>query len=356
MTPRIFPVAAACVAALLLLPHPCRAGADEDWKAVTALDAGPKSTPASREEAVLLARNHFLSQRKALQGFLSKYPSDPRAPEAKLKLASILATEGKMDGDTRRVQEALALMTQVESGAGVAPGTRADAGFRRAALLMQSAPGGASQNFRQIALVAREFVQAHPSDIRGPRLLVEAATVCDPDPALKRELLEAARKTTTEQPLLRRITDDLTRLDLLGSPVDLKIPSLDGETLDLASLRGKVVVLVFWSSESPQSLLWLRDFATEVGALDADSVAVATVSLDTDRAAVKERAAAFPAPWPVGFDGIGWESPAIRSLGINALPTVWLLDRKGVLQSLNAKTNTVREAKSLAISQPPSGR
>jgi hypothetical protein len=348
MTRRLLPAAAACATALMILPDPCRAGADDDWKALAALDSGPGRTPSSREEALLLARNHFLIQRKALRNFLSKYPSDPRSAQAKLKLASILATEGKMDGDTRRVQEALTLITQVESDQQAPSATRADAGFRRASLLMQSTPGGASGNFRQIASVARAFTKAHPSDIRGPRLLVEAATVCDPDPALKRELLEEARIATTEQPLLRRIADDITRLDLLGTPVDLKMPSLDGEPLDLASLRGKVVVLVFWSSESPQSLLWLRDFAGEAGGLDTDSVSVATVSLDTDRRAATERAAAFPSPWPVGFDGLGWESPAVRSLGINALPTVWLLDSKGALRSLNAKTGTVREATSLA--------
>ena len=48
---------------------------------------------------------------------------------------------------------------------------------------------------------------------------------------------------------------------------------------------------------------------------------------------------------PVAFDGKGWESPLVRSLGINSLPTLWIVDRKGNLRALNARTD--REASAL---------
>ena len=45
------------------------------------------------------------------------------------------------------------------------------------------------------------------------------------------------------------------------------------------------------------------------------------------------------ADWPTHFDGLGctWAFP--RSLGINALPTVWMIDKKGILRSINARAN-----------------
>ena len=36
-------------------------------------------------------------------------------------------------------------------------------------------------------------------------------------------------------------------------------------------------------------------------------------------------------------DGHGWSGEAVRALGVNALPTVWVLDRDGNLLSLNAR-------------------
>ena len=36
---------------------------------------------------------------------------------------------------------------------------------------------------------------------------------------------------------------------------------------------------------------------------------------------------------------MGWNGPVVRALGINALPTVWVVDKAGVLRTLNAKTD-----------------
>jgi hypothetical protein len=34
---------------------------------------------------------------------------------------------------------------------------------------------------------------------------------------------------------------------------------------------------------------------------------------------------------------MGWESPLARKLGINALPSVWIVDASGLLRTINAK-------------------
>jgi hypothetical protein len=51
--------------------------------------------------------------------------------------------------------------------------------------------------------------------------------------------------------------------------------------------------------------------------------------------------------WPIGYDGQGWESPLIRRLGINALPTVWLVDRQGRLRSIDALEESAGQAQQL---------
>jgi hypothetical protein len=51
---------------------------------------------------------------------------------------------------------------------------------------------------------------------------------------------------------------------------------------------------------------------------------------------------------PIAWDGKGWESPLVQALGINALPTTWLLDKEGVLRSLDALDETAEQLKKLA--------
>ena len=112
-----------------------------------------------------------------------------------------------------------------------------------------------------------------------------------------------------------------------------------GGQIDLAALRGNVVVLIFWSSDSPHSLLWLRDFRSSWETLPKDRLRVVTVSLDQNRAAFNSRFRELHADWPTHFDGLGWRGAIPRSLGINALPTVWMIDKRGILRSINARAN-----------------
>jgi hypothetical protein len=324
---------------VLLTALPLEAGVEEDWSYILALDAGPKKKPATREEAALAARNHLHIQHKALERFLQNNPRDARVFDARLRLARVIAAEGKMSNDQAKVDQALELLAELEKSAGVPREKLADAGFSRASLLMQSQQGSPERTRDSIVHSAQNFTAKYPGDRRGPRLLVEAATVCDDVPNQKRDLLEEALRLTDEESLKRRIADDLRRVDLLGKPVELKMSSSAGGQIDLAALRGNVVVLIFWSSDSPHSLLWLRDFRSSWESLPKDRLRVVTVSLDQSRIAFNSRFRELHADWPTHFDGLGWRGAIPRSLGINALPTVWMIDKRGILRSINARAN-----------------
>jgi hypothetical protein len=171
-------------------------------------------------------------------------------------------------------------------------------------------------------------------------VLVEVATVCDNDPSLKRELLEEARRLSREEPLNRRIADDLTRLDLLGRPLVLQFESVQGAPFSIADERGKIVILVFWSAESAPSLLWIEEFRHALDKFPAARMVTATVSVDTAPALVRDSLKeARVADWPTACDGKGWNGPLVRACGINALPTVFVIDQSGILRAINARNS-----------------
>lgn len=316
------------------------ASSDSDWDAIVAMDAGPKRKAATREDFQMIARSHLAAQKTLIDDFLTKYPSDPRAFDAKQKLASILATQGNMDNTTRPVNDALAILGSLENDTAAPLAKRADIGFRRISLYLQSLRGRELEKRDAIVDAARGFVSRYPGDKRGPRLLVEVSTICDGDPALKRQLLEQARGLSKEEALNHRIADDLVRINLLDKPLDLKFKTIQGGTFNTADEKGKVVVLLFWSAESPQCLLWLKKFSRDIAKLPKTNLRVATVSLDSKREAVSKSMAEFGMDaWPTSFEGTGWESAVARPLGINSLPTVFILDKSGALRALNARDN-----------------
>jgi len=313
---------------------------DTDWAAIVAMDAGPSKKPATRDEAQLLARAHLTKQKTLIEVFLAKYPSDPRAYDARLQLAAILAATGKMDHVPQQIDEATRILAAIEKSPDASPEKRADAGFRRVSLFLQSMVGRETEMRDSIVEAARNFVERYPGDRRAPRLLVEASTVCDGDPALKRKLLDDARALSKEDALNRRIADDLVRLNHLGKPLELKFSTVQGAVFDTGEQKGNVVAIVFWSAESPHCLMWLQSFRSALQKLPKAGLKVVTVSLDTNKQALSQRLKEFQIEdWPTNFDGRGWDNAIARPLGINALPVVFILDKSGVLRALNARDN-----------------
>jgi peroxiredoxin len=329
----------AALAALLIAiaTWTARADADGDWAKVIKFDAGPSATPTSHEEAVRIAHEFFGRQQAALRAFVAAYPSDPRVLDAKLRLISIQAAEGEMDQQPEQVRQALLAFMTLERSPSTPPSRLPDVAFRRISLEMQTVQGTKDQIRDAVVTAARNYAIHFPEDKRAPRLLVEAATECDDTPDTMRDLLMTARSLSKEPALDERIADDLRRLNMLGTPVTAKFSTIQGDAIDLAALRGNVVVLIFWAAESPPSLIWLQRFCKDISHIPQDQLKIVTVSLDESRKDVDEAVQMLDLTWPINFDGKGWENAVARPLGINALPTVWILDKRGVLRTLNAR-------------------
>jgi len=326
---------------LLCLATACAfAGADDDWAVIVAMDAGPERKPTSLKEARELAKGHFARHSALLAQFLQKNPADPRAFEARLRLAGISAAIGKMEEKQSLVDESMRILQVLERDKSATPSQRAEAGFRRVTLLMQSLKGQEADRRRDLVAAARNYSNRHPGDRRAPRLLVEVATICDSDPSLKRQLLEEARESSRDDSLNRRIADDLRRLSLIDKPLVLKFSTVQNGVFDISKQKGRVVVLVFWSAEAAPSLLWMEDFRRALVNLPAGKIDVATINLDKNPESVSSlmKEAGIP-DWPTACDGKGWAGALVREFGINALPTVFIFDQQGVLRTSNAKTN-----------------
>ncbi len=311
---------------------PLRAG----WSEVTALDLPVMKLSPNPNKARAAMKARFEAQIAANETFLKESPSDPHAYEAKVRLAVAQARLGSLERDPRVVDAALArLMTLEKQSPDEAQ--RAEAMFRRISLQWQNLGSDPEQRRERALASAKNFASQFPGDRRSPRLLAEAASLCDNHPDLKRSLVEQALALSREESLTQRLKDDLKRLDQLGKPVELSFKTAGGSTVNLFQYRGKVVALVFWAAESAPSLLWLRDFTTYASGVPG--LVVIGVSLDQEKTDMDAAMKTLGIDWPVAFDGKGWQGPVARQFGINSLPTIWLIDRKGCLATLNARDN-----------------
>ncbi|HZQ47090.1 MAG TPA: TlpA disulfide reductase family protein, partial [Verrucomicrobiae bacterium] len=61
------------------------------------------------------------------------------------------------------------------------------------------------------------------------------------------------------------------------------------------------------------------------------------ISFDQSKEALEKFVTEKEMAWPQYFDGKGWGNKYGQEFGINSIPTMWLVDKKGNLRDTNAR-------------------
>jgi hypothetical protein len=321
------------------------ADADQDWQAITALDAGPQEQPKSAEAATQMVLAHLAKQEKALRGFAANHPQDARVFESRLRLARLLQIRADFERSDKPRLESRRILDELEKTATFEQ--RPELEFARITRLMRGLkPDDLSQR-DELLKAARQFRVSYPSDRRLAAVFAEIAVLYDNEPKIKEGLLEDARAMTNNEELRARIDDDLKRVRLLGRQVSLRFTTLQGKDFKMADMAGRPFFLIFFANFSPISVAAVDRLQQSISDLPRGSVRIVGFCLDERREVAENILKSRGITWPVGHDGKGWESPFVRELGINGLPTVWLIDGKGNLRSLNALEGAAGKARQL---------
>jgi len=331
---------------LIVLPFLPLASLRADWSQVTDLDQPLTRLSPDPKKAKLAMKAHLEAQITANAAFLKESPKDPHAYESSVRLAVAQAKLASLEGNPPAVTEVLEKLKALEKQA-PDDSQRAETMFRRLSLQWQNLGDTADQRRENATTYARLFASEFPLDHRAPRLLAEAAALCDNHPEEKAKLIEQALSLSKEEPLTRRLQDDKKRLNQLEKPLNLSFTGMNGEEFDLSKEKGHVVALIFWSAESAPCLVWMQYFSRY--AAEVPALKVVTVSLDRERTDLRSAMQSLNITWPTFFDGKGWDNTIARGFGINTIPTLWLIDKKGCLRALNARDDYELKIKTLLL-------
>jgi peroxiredoxin len=323
----------------------CAGTAEEDWQAVIALDSGPGQHPQTSEAAGTMVVSLLARQERALRNFLAAHPEDTHAFEAKLRLSRLLQIRADFEQSEKLRAEATGILESLEKTA--TPEQRVELDFSKVARLMRGLHRNDAAQCQALLEAARRFQAAYPTDRRVAPLLAEVATLYDNKPDLKESLLEDALAAVRESDVKARIQDDLRRVRLVGHLVPLKFTSVQGKEINLEDYAGHPVFVIFFGEFSSESMKALDKLRAELAQLPAGAVQVLGVDMDPKRETVLETIRNRRLTWPLAYDSSGWDSPLVRGLGINMVPTVWLIDGQGHLRSLNALDNAGTLARQL---------
>lgn len=171
--------------------------------------------------------------------------------------------------------------------------------------------------------------------------------------------LDAAEKAANaalkhkEKNVVQLARDELNLIKLTRDPIEFTGKAIDGSEVDFAKLRGKVVMVLFWSTTNEASVTELKRLKEIYTTYKKSGFELVAVSQDaeTAREAVAKVVKEAKITWPVLFDGQGNKGGLSEMLNARSLPASAIFRQNGKLVVTGARGGAVESEikKALAV-------
>jgi thiol-disulfide isomerase/thioredoxin len=281
-----------------------------------------------------------------LKKFYTKYPAHPKAADAWIKEQTLRKKTAGPD------LKKLATPSRTETKTEDAPSLRervqeAEARIRKAQLVSVAAGLG------EMERCGRKLATDFPRDPAGWRILMTAAAgfggtkaqqlyndvvANAPTDDLKITALTRLSEIGRKPMLPAKAAPQQVQLPYIG-PVNLAFTDIDGRDVNLARLGDKVTLIHFWATWCPACRSELPKIRTVYDEFNAQGFEIIGVSFDDNQQMLRAFSRLYRLSWPQFYDGGGWDNAVNKTFGIKQLPTMYLVDKRGLLRDRMAGEN-----------------
>ena len=242
-----------------------------------------------------------------------------------------------------------------------------------------------AKGFAEYAKGARALAKEFPGNARPFTMMIEASGLVEDkkNAALLKEqaeagilaILEKDKKNETANSALMRLADSaepaqakaylkqviantegrlaeaakgkLKNMEALGQPVKMSFVAVDGRKIDLAKLKGKVVIIDFWATWCGPCVAELPNVKKTYTKFHKRGFEIVGISLDSNKDKLTNFVEDNEMSWAQHFDGKGWKNKYAVEFGIQGIPAMWLIDKKGDLVDMKARDGLAAKVQKL---------
>ncbi len=157
--------------------------------------------------------------------------------------------------------------------------------------------------------------------------------------------LALLQENFSQIPQSQQATAILRRLELKGRPAKIGGPTRKGGFITLDQLRGKPILVVFWSSDSDSFEEILPKLKATLQPYENGDLAVLGVCLDEAEETLDQFVQKNGLSWTQIFYADPakrhWEHPLVQYYGVRDIPSLWLVNADGIVVDTRVTPETL---------------